>query len=78
MCVLSDLINTLAGRGGNSTVMIIEIVLPVSVSVLLLVAVFSFYVTKRVKKTYETSAADDGKDSDIHLSICYFIYFLNA
>lgn len=46
---------------------IIAIVVPVAISVLLFVAVFSFHVTKRPKKTYDTAAATDGKDSKIYV-----------
>lgn len=44
---------------------IIVIVVPVASSVLLFVAVFSFRVTKRGKKTYDKTTADDGNDSKI-------------
>lgn len=39
--------------------------MPFSVFVLFLVAVLSYRVTKRVKKTYDTTAADDGNDSSM-------------
>ncbi|CAA7060166.1 unnamed protein product [Microthlaspi erraticum] len=50
------------GKGGNSTVIIIAIVVPVTVSVLICVAFFSYRLTRRVKKTYDTAAADDEGD----------------
>ncbi|ESQ55029.1 hypothetical protein EUTSA_v10024603mg [Eutrema salsugineum] len=50
------------GKRVNSTVIILAICVPVAVSVLLFVAVFSFRVTRRVKKTYDTAAADDEGD----------------
>lgn len=45
---------------------IIAIVVPVAISVLLFVAVVSF-LKKRAKKTYDTAAATDGKDSKIYV-----------
>ncbi|VVB01240.1 unnamed protein product [Arabis nemorensis] len=50
------------GKGGNSTVIIIAIVVPVSVSFLLFVAVCSFCVAKRVKRTYDKTPANDDRD----------------
>ncbi|EOA15466.1 hypothetical protein CARUB_v10004324mg [Capsella rubella] len=53
------------GKGEKSTVITIAIVVPVAISVLLFVAVFSFYVRKRKKKPYDTGAANDERDDDI-------------
>ncbi|XP_009108599.1 cysteine-rich receptor-like protein kinase 5 [Brassica rapa] len=51
------------GKGRDWTVIILAICVPFSVFVLFLVAVISYRVTKRVKKTYDTTAADDeGED----------------
>ncbi|VVB11967.1 unnamed protein product [Arabis nemorensis] len=50
------------GKGGNSTVIIIAIVVPVLVSFLLFVAVCSFCVAKRVKRTYDKTTANDDRD----------------
>ncbi|KAL0799227.1 hypothetical protein Bca101_054402 [Brassica carinata] len=50
------------GKGKDWTVTILAICVPFSVFVLFLVAVLSYRVTKRVKKTYDTTAADDEGD----------------
>jgi len=50
-------------------VIIIAIVVPVAISVLICVAVFSFHASKRAKKTYDTPGANDGKDSKIYVSV---------
>lgn len=55
--------NTLAGKEENSMrVIIIAIVVPLGVYVLLFLVISSFYVTTRLKNTYETATADDGKN----------------
>jgi hypothetical protein len=43
-------------------VIIIAIVVPVAISVLICVAVFSFHASKRAKKTYDTPGANDEED----------------
>lgn len=53
---------------------ILAICVPFSVFVLFLVAVISYRVTKRVKKTYDTTAADDGKDSKYICMYCLEFY----
>lgn len=51
----------LAGKEENSMqVIIIAIVVPLGVYVLLFIVICSFYVTTRLKNTYETATADDG------------------
>ncbi|KAF2614930.1 hypothetical protein F2Q70_00013353, partial [Brassica cretica] len=50
------------GKGRDWTVIILAICVPFSVFVLFLVAVLSYRVTKRVKKTYDSTAADDEGD----------------
>ncbi|XP_010448768.1 PREDICTED: cysteine-rich receptor-like protein kinase 5 isoform X1 [Camelina sativa] len=50
------------GKRKNSTKVIIATVVAVAISVLLFVAVFSFYVTKRVKKPHDTAAEKDERD----------------
>ncbi|CAE6181383.1 unnamed protein product [Arabidopsis arenosa] len=47
------------GKGKNSKVIIIGIVVPVAICVLLFVAVFSFHVRKRAKKPSDTEVAND-------------------
>ena len=57
----------LAGKEENSMqVIIIAIVVPLGVYVLLFIVISSFYVTTRLKNTYETATADDGRNSKIH------------
>ncbi|EFH43987.1 predicted protein [Arabidopsis lyrata subsp. lyrata] len=51
-----------AGKRGNSTRVILEICVPAAFSVLLFVAVFTFRLTKRVKKTNDTAVADEDGD----------------
>ncbi|KAF8095941.1 hypothetical protein N665_0320s0068 [Sinapis alba] len=50
------------GKGRDWMVIILAICVPFSVFVLFVVAVLSYRVTKRVKKSYDTTAADDGGD----------------
>ncbi|XP_048608846.1 cysteine-rich receptor-like protein kinase 5 isoform X1 [Brassica napus] len=50
------------GKGRDWTVIILAICVPFSVFVLFLGAVLSYRVTKRVKKTYDSTAADDEGD----------------
>ncbi|KAG2245151.1 hypothetical protein Bca4012_015033 [Brassica carinata] len=55
--------NDMPGKEENSMrVIIIAIVVPLAVYVLLFLVISSFYVTTRLKKTYETATADDGGD----------------
>ena len=53
---------------------ILAICVPFFVFVLFLVAVLSYRVTKRVKKTYDSTAADDGKDSKYICLCCLEFY----
>ncbi|CAN6879335.1 unnamed protein product [Brassica oleracea] len=55
--------NDMHGKEENSMqVIIIAIVVPLGVYVLLFIVISSFYVTTRLKNTYETATADDGGD----------------
>ncbi|KAJ0263444.1 putative cysteine-rich receptor-like protein kinase 23 [Hirschfeldia incana] len=55
--------NDMHGKEENSMrVIIIAIVVPLGVYVLLFLVISSFYVTTRMKNTYETATADDGGD----------------
>ncbi|XP_033143972.1 cysteine-rich receptor-like protein kinase 5 isoform X3 [Brassica rapa] len=55
--------NDMHGKEENSMqVIIIAIVVPLGVYVLLFIVICSFYVTTRLKNTYETATADDGGD----------------
>ncbi|XP_010439220.1 PREDICTED: cysteine-rich receptor-like protein kinase 5 isoform X1 [Camelina sativa] len=51
-----------SGKNGNSIVIIIAIVVPLAVYILLFAVISSFHVINRVKKAYETAAADDDGD----------------
>ncbi|CAN7081505.1 unnamed protein product [Brassica oleracea var. botrytis] len=60
---LKQTIKNLPRKEENSMqVIIIAIVVPLGVYVLLFIVISSFYVTTRLKNTYETATADDGGD----------------
>lgn len=50
-----------AGKGGNSTVLVIAIVVPVIVAVLLFIAGYCF-LARRARRSYGIPSAFDGKD----------------
>ncbi|XP_010439222.1 PREDICTED: cysteine-rich receptor-like protein kinase 5 isoform X2 [Camelina sativa] len=60
ICLVLSMVYT--GKNGNSIVIIIAIVVPLAVYILLFAVISSFHVINRVKKAYETAAADDDGD----------------